>query len=261
MAQPSLRRPPLRRPGRWQTVLGLVLILAVVLVVADRAAAAVAANQLRSRVATELAAREVSYATLDVAITGTPFLTQVVEGRYEAIRIDLTDVRLRSGDVAATLPALAIVASGVHADAMAVARGEASVTAEVVVGDAVVSYAGLSKLVDLSDYYIRDLVFTERAGALYANATVSAAGLDVPVEVGAEVSLQDGQIQLAFRDVAASGMSVPEIALPAVDALVNRVIVATMPPLPFDITLDALRVTPEGLAITATGRGVTLARE
>jgi hypothetical protein len=228
------------------------------LAVADRAAAAVAADQLRSRVAGELAARQVGYSSLDVAIAGTPFLTQVAQSRYESITIDLNDVRLRSGDVEATLPTLHVVATGVHADALAVARGNAAVTAERVAGSGVVSYAGLSGAVDLSSYFIRDLVFTERAGALYASATVSALSLELPIEVGADVSLQDGQIQLRFRDVVASGMSVPEVALPAVDALVNAVIVANMPPLPFGITLDALAVVPEGLAITATGRDVTL---
>jgi hypothetical protein len=258
VAQPSVRRPQRRRPGRWQSVLGILLILAVVLVVADRAAAAVAADQLKTRVAGELAAREVSYSSLDVAVAGTPFLTQVAQSRFESISIDMTDVRLRSGEIEATLPAFDIDATGVRADALAVARGDASVTAEQVVGSAVVSYAGLGGLIDLSDYFVRDVVFTERAGALYATATVSVVSLELPIEVGADVSLQDGQIQLRFRDVVASGMSVPDIALPAVDALVNAVIVANMPPLPFGITLDALSVAPEGLAITATGREVTL---
>jgi hypothetical protein len=241
-------------------VLGFLLILAVVLVVADRAAAAVAAGQLKSRVASELAARQVSYSSLDVTINGTPFLTQVAQSRYEAIRIDVTDAHLRSGEIALTLPVLVVVATGVHADALDLARGQASVTAEAVTGSGVVSYTGLGSLVDLSAYYIHDLVFSERAGALYANATLVVAGLEIPIEVGAEVSLLGGQIQVAFRDVAASGLSVPEFALSAVDALVNQVIVAAMPPLPFDITLDALQVTPHGLAITATGRDVILAR-
>jgi hypothetical protein len=47
--------------------------------------------------------------------------------------------------------------------------------------------------------------------------------------------------------------------LSVLDALANAVIVAAMPPLPFGITLDALQVTPDGVAITATGRAVTLA--
>ncbi|MND02460.1 hypothetical protein D3C83_218460 [compost metagenome] len=51
----------------------------------------------------------------------------------------------------------------------------------------------------------------------------------------------------------------PDPILPLLDALVNAVIVAVMPPLPFDITVDALVVTPAGLAVTATGRQVTIA--
>lgn len=257
MVQPSMRRP--RRPGRWQTVLGILLILGVLVVVADRVGLALANDQLRSRIGDELRARGVSYTSLDVAIAGTPFLTQVAEGRYESITIDLTDVRLHSDGIEATLPALHILASGVHADAVAVARGDATVSAEQVVGSAVVSYAGLSGLVDLSDYYITDVAFAERDGALRASATVSVIGLDLPIEAGADVALQDGQIQLRLRDAAALNRQVPEAALDVLDSLANSVIVATMPPLPFDITLDALEVTPAGLAITATGRGVTLA--
>jgi hypothetical protein len=239
-------------------VLGVLLILGVMLAVADQVASAVAEDQLRSRIADELAARQVSYAALDVGVTGTPFLTQVARSRYESITIDMTGVRLRSGDVEATLPALDLVATDVRADALAVARGDASVTADLVVGNAVVSYAGLSGLVDLSGYFVRDIAFTERGGALYASGTVSVAGINLPIEVGAEVALRDGQIELRFRDVAASGMNVPDIALPAVDALVNAAIVANMPPLPYDITLDALAVTPDGLAISASGREVSL---
>jgi hypothetical protein len=239
-------------------VLGVVLFVAVLVAVADRVASAVAADQLRSRVAEELQARQVGYASLDVTVGGVPFLTQVAQGRYESIAIDMADVRLHSEGLEANLPALNVVASGVQADAVALALGDATVTADHVVGSAVVSYAGLSGLVDLSDYYLTDVAFEERGGVLYASAVVSVAGMDLPIEAGADVSLQDGQIQLAFRDANAVGMELPDAALSALDALVNAVIVAAMPPLPFGITLDALEVTHDGLAITATGRGVTL---
>ena len=249
---------PRRRPGRWQFVLGLVLIVAVIVVVADRAASAVAANQLQSRVAQELQAREVGYASLDVTVGGVPFLTQVARGHYDSISIDMTEVRLHTGDLEATLPALQVVATGVAADAAAVARGEASVVAERVVGRAVVSYAGLAGLVNLQDYSVSDVTFAERAGALHASGSVHVAGLSLPIEATAEVSLLDGQINLQFRDAAAVGLEMPEAGLALLDALVNAVIVVAMPPLPFDITLDTLEVTPAGLRIVATGRDITL---
>ncbi len=258
VAQSIPHRRPRRRPGRWQSVLGIVLILAVVLAVADRAAAAAAESEMRSRIAAELQARQVSYATLDVGMGGTPFLTQVARGRYDSIAIDITDVRLQGDGREAMLPALHVVATGVEAQATELMRGNAPVTAEQVVGSGVVSYTGLSALVDLSDYYISNVTFTEQDGALYASGIVSVVGLEIPISAVAEVTVQAGQIQLGFRDASASGMTVPDVALPVLDRLANAVIVAAMPPLPFDITIDALTVTPDGLAITATGRQVSL---
>lgn len=255
---PSQWRQERGRLGRWPAVLGIVLALVVVLVVADRAAAAVAGSQLRSRVAQELQARQVGYASLDVTVGGVPFVTQVVRGRYESIRIDMTDVRLRAGDLTATLSTLQVVATGVHADAAEVARGEASVVAERVAGRAIVSYAGLTGLVDLRDYAISDLTFEERDGALHASATVNVGGLSLPIAATAEVSLRDSQIHLRFRDAAAVGLEMPPAGLAALDALVNAVIVVTIPPLPFDVTLDTLEVTPVGLRVGAVGRNITI---
>jgi len=257
VAQPSVRRVR-RRPGRLPAALFVLLFLGLAVVAADRVGAMIAADHLKSRIADELHAREVSYHALDVTIDGTPFLTQVAEGRYESITIELTDAQLRSESVEATLPALHVVATGVHADAAEVARGEATVMAEQVVGNAVISYAGLNGLVDLSDYYITDVAFQERDGALYATGTVSVVGLNLPIEAAADVTLQGGVIHVQLRDARAVGMTLPDQALDALDRLANNAIVANMPPLPFDITLDALTVTPDGLAITATGRGVTL---
>lgn len=266
MAQPSVwpqQRPSRWRLGRgrsrrWQVVLGILLVVGVLLVVADRAATAVAANELRSRLAHQLEARQVSYSSLDVTISGVPFLTQVAEGRYDSISIDMSGVQLQAGDLAATLPSLRVVATGVYADAAEMARGEASVVAERVAGRAVVSYAGLTGLVDLSEYSISDVAFEERAGALHASATVNVAGLSLPIAATAEVSLQDGQIHLRFRDAAAVGLEMPEAGLAVLNALVNAVIVVAMPPLPFDITLDTLEVTPGGLRVGATGYDITL---
>jgi hypothetical protein len=253
-------RPRRRRPGRWQTVLGLALIAAAVVIVADLVAPAVAANQLRSQVAKELQARAVSYQSLNVTFAGIPFLTQVAQGRYESIDIDMTEVGLHSGDSELTLPALHVRATGVQADAIAVARGDAVVTAQQVEGWAIVSYAGLASLVDLSDYYITDVMLSEQGGALHARATVSVLGLSLPIEAAVEVSVHDGQLHVVFRDAGAVGLEMPELGLAILDALVNTVIVAKMPPLPFGVTIDAFAATPDGLLVGAVGTDVILAR-
>jgi hypothetical protein len=264
VAQPSpapvARRRPTRRRSRWPLIVGILLVLLVLLAVGDRVASAMAAGELRSRIAEELAVRDVSYASLDVDVAGTPFLTQVAQGRYEEISIELTQVHLRSDDREVTLPGLHLLATGVRVDTVDLARGDAAATAELVTGRAVVSYATLSGLLDLSSYHLVDIAFAERDGALQARANVSLFGVELPIEATTEVSLRDGQIELRLRDAAAVGQSVPDVGLAILDAVANLVLVAVLPPLPFDITIGALDITPDGLAITATGRDVTLAR-
>jgi hypothetical protein len=247
-----------RRGGRWPLVVGILLVLVVLVALADRLAAAAAAGELRSRIAEELAQRDVSYSSLEVGVAGTPFLTQVAQGRYEEITIDLAQVELRAEGREATLPALHLLATGVRGDAFDLAQGQGSATADQVTGTAVVTYDTLSGLLDLSQYHLVNITFTEQDGALRTRADVSLFGVVLPIEATAEVSLRDGQIEVRLRDAAAVGQSLPDVGLVILDAIMNLVLVAVMPPLPFDITLEALAITPEGLAVTATGLGVTL---
>jgi len=220
-----------------------------------------AAGELESRIETELASRDVSYSTLDVSVGGTPFLTQVAQGRYESISIDMTQVRLPAGDGReATMPELSAVAKGVHVDTVELMQGDAEVTAESVAGTAVVSYTTLSSVVDFSQYYLADVIFSERQGGLWATADVSVAGLEIPIEAEATLEVVNGSIQLRLRNAKAVGVSMPGVGLDLMDQLVNSVIEARMPPLPFGLTLQSLAVTPAGMQIHITGQDVPLAR-
>jgi hypothetical protein len=256
--RPAARPRRRRRHGVWQLVVGLTLILLVVLAVVDRVAAAIAASELRSRVAAELAAHDVGYSSLDVTVGGIPFLTQVVQGRYDSLSINLTQLHLTEDGREATLPRLDVTATGVAVDTLALARGDTSATADQVTGSALVSYETLSSLVDLSQYHLADLTFSDRDGALWARGDVSALGVSLPVEAEAEISVRNGQFEVRLRGLKAVGASVPNVALPMLDSIANAVIVATVPALPFGITVNDFQVAPGGLAITATGHKVTL---
>jgi hypothetical protein len=258
-APPTARRR--RRPGAWQAIVGVLLIIAVVLAVADRVAASLAANELESRIENELAARNVSYSSLDVSVGGTPFLTQVAEGRYESISIDMTQVQLPTsvGGVA-TMPELHAVANGVRVDTVELMQGGASVTAEQVAGAAVVSYATLSNVVDLSQYRLVNVVFSEREGALWATGALSVAGVEVPIEAEAVIGVAEGVIQVGLRNAKAIGVSMPGVGLDLMDQLVNTVIEARMPALPFGLALQSLSVTPDGLQVHIAGEDVPLAQ-
>ena len=78
------------RPRSWRSWLSIVLVATAVLVVGDRAAAAIAGYQIRDRVEAELAAQEVEYGGLAVDVAGVPFLAQVATGTLDKIS-DLDD--------------------------------------------------------------------------------------------------------------------------------------------------------------------------
>ena len=255
---PVRRRP---RRGGFGLLLSILAVLAVIAVVADRVAAQAAERELRTQVQQELVARNVGYASLDVNVGGLPFLTQVAQGRYDRITIEVTDVTLPPGATrGAHLPALHVVATGVTADAAKLVQGTAQVAAEQVTGTAVVSYQTLSELLDLSKYSLSDVVFSEENGALRVDAKANVAGLSLPIVAVADVGTLDGAIQVKLRDAQVVGVQAPAVAKGFLDNLVNRSITASLPELPFGLTLDRLSATTDGLAITATGHNVPLVR-
>src|SRR5258706_13651706 len=160
VTEPVVHRRPRRRRGGWVTWLAIVLIIGAIAVVGDRLAAKAASSELQSRIESELVSRNVAYSSLQAEVGGMPFLTQVAQGRYESITIDMTDVRLPDElGRGATLPALHVVATGVHADTADLVGATASVVAGQVTGTAVVSYDTLIGLIDLSRYHLSEVTF------------------------------------------------------------------------------------------------------
>ena len=97
VAEPVVHRPR-RRRGLLLPLLAIVLVMVAIAVVADRLAAKAASDELKSRIEAELVSREITYSSLDVEVGGTPFLTQVADGRYESItNPDLQPVHSNAG--------------------------------------------------------------------------------------------------------------------------------------------------------------------
>jgi hypothetical protein len=250
-----------RRRALWQPVLGIVLLMGALLVLTDRVAAKVAADQLGSRVGTELVARGVSYSSLDVQVGGLPFLTQVAQGRYSSIGITMTGVQVPiDGGHKASLPSMHVVATGVRADTATLVRsGVSAVDADHVTGTAVISYDTLAGLVDQQRYHLSQLTFSERDGGLWATATVTVSGVSVPVQAATSVVLAGTVIQIRLRDASVVGVQLPGSVLSMVDQVANAVIEANMPPLPFNLALHDVTVAPAGLSVTINGDNVPLA--
>jgi len=254
----AVYEPRRRRRSGWTTLFVILLILAGVLVAADRIAAQVAEREVRTQVVAALSERGVDYDTADVSVGGFPFLTQVAQGRYEQITIDLTNVRLESSGQKATLPTLHVVARGVKADAADLVQGTARAVAERVTGTGLVTFATLQSLVDYSRYNLSNVSFSESGGALKANARANVAGLTLPLTATADISVVKGQFQVKLRDVRAVGVQAPPAAREYLANLVEQSVAARLPQLPFQLTLDEVDVRADGLAITATARDVPL---
>jgi hypothetical protein len=272
----SLREPavydeqyPVRRRrrggGGWAALFVILMVLVGIAVVGDRVAATAANNELRAQLASDLQEHQVGYQSLDVAIGGFPFLTQVAEGRFEEITIDMTDVRLGAAEVGgangavADLPTLHIVATGVETDSAGLIRGTPTqVTAAQVRGSAVVSFQTLNTLVDYSQYRLRDVRFTSVDGSLRAEGMADLEVIQVPLTAIADVTVVDGQFQVNLREVTAIGIEAPAVVRNYLDDLAQRTVTARLPELPFNLTLDDVSAAPNGLAITATGHDVAL---
>jgi hypothetical protein len=259
--QPTYRAPRRYRGSGRLTLFAIVLVLIAIAVVGDRVAEKFATDQLRTRVVAAVDARNVGYETLDVRIGGFPFLTQVARGRYDAITIDMTEVRLptTTGKVV-TLPTLHAVASGVNANTSDVVRGNANVVADRVDGTATVSFATLQTIVDYQSYDLSDVTFADSGGGLKANATANVAGQKIPLSAVAVIVVQNGQLQIALKDVNAVGLSAPQFLRDYLSRLAAAQLAAHLPPLPFGLKLDHVVVQNDGLAISATGVNVPLTR-
>ncbi len=258
-AQMPYRRARPRRRGGLITLAAILLVLAAIAVIGDRIAAEYAARELRAQVVAEMSDRGVQYQTMDVGVGGFPFLTQVANGHYDEITIEMGDVRLPAGSGAgARLPWLNVVARGVDADTAQLVEGTASVIADEVTGTAVVSFQTLQTLADFSRFQLSDVTFTEANGALQVTGSARIATITVPISAQAVISVVDGEFDVRLRDAKAVGVQAPQIAKNYLDGLVERSVTARLPPLPFGLTLDRVSVAPDGLSITATGRNVPL---
>lgn len=254
MAHDARFAPRRRRRGVPLLAITLIVLLGL-LVVADRVAANVAADRIRTQLVAELDERNVHAASTDVSVSGFPFLTQVAQGHYEKITIDMRQVNL-SGT---TLPSLFVVARGVEADTADLIDGTAKVSADQVSGSAMVDWATLATLVNYARFGLSDVTFSSASGALRVRGSANLAGSRIPMSAVADLSVNSGVVRLRVRDAQVEGSALPALAQAQLDSLVARLSVEfRIPPLPFRLSIDDVRVEQPGLSVTASARSVPL---
>jgi hypothetical protein len=216
-------------------VLGVLLgLLLGAVVVADRVGEGIAED----RVAEQIAARGGLAGTPEVDITGFPFLTQALAGRYSDVRVALTADQL--GQPAGTRADVSL--RGVQlplSDALAGSVEEVPV--ERVDGTATLSYELLA------DSFGEGTTLTPADGGVLVSRTVEVLGVDVPVTAAGTVRLDGDELVVDVEDAAAAGVDVPDAVLDrAVDLLDLRY---PVPALPFGLQLTGVRAAADGVHV------------
>ena len=258
MAEVYETERPRRRRGRalLTVVLVLLVLLLVGLVVLDRFGASYAERVLAERVTAEMAKQDSTSGEPDVTIAGVPFLTQVLAGNYQEIRIELPDFAAPTGTgETVRMPLLDIRAKDVRAPLDTVRSGQGDVVAGTVTGTGTVDYAQLAALVG------RDGVeLSEKDGKLVGSGPLAIPGQkSIRVYGTADLTVADGVVRVRFSDVKAPDLPDAPIVQNLVARFAERLAFdLAVPELPMNLTLREVQALPEGLRITAGAQNVNL---
>jgi hypothetical protein len=237
-----------RRRGRW-VLLGVLIVLAILVVLADRGAAYAAGSVLAERVGQATTQQGVTSKSTSAEIQGVPFLTQVAAGEYDTVDITLRDV----GKEGITVDELRVTASGVRLSTSDLMAGQADkATAERVTASANMSFASLTEALGLPG-----LTLKREGDALRVTAPLSVYGAEAQMTGLAKVSLNDGKLAVDIQDVKLAEGEAPDAILQrAADALSKTM---TLPSPPYGLKLTDLKVTDSGVSVTASGANISLA--
>jgi hypothetical protein len=248
---------PRRRWGRRLLIVFIVLLVVLggLLVVADRVAASVAERAISDRIAQELVRREIRSSKPEVGVGGFPFLTQVLDGKYESITISLRDLEGNVEGEGVRVPQFDARARDVAASLDTIRSGEGDVVAQTVTGTATIAYSSVADLMNAPG-----LRLSERGGRLFATGPLEFAGQRITVSGSAsDVTYKDGRVRIRFDELTAEGVS----QLPGLQALLNQFarqlsVSFALPELPFKLDVSDVQARPEGLFVDGQATNVSL---
>jgi len=221
-----------------------LLVVAVLLVVADRVGAVVAERALAGQIRTELDLDR----TPGVDIRGIPFLTQAFSGRYEEVRVELPDVDsgpLQNIGVDARL-------LGVHAPLGRVLRRQLDeVPVDRITGDLTVGYAELARASGISGLRI-----TRVGDALQLSGSVEVLGRQVDASAVGRVEVADDDLVIIAERAEIAGVEVPQ---PALDVAARLLSFRVSPRgLPLSLRITGVRLGDSALEVSAVSEDAVL---
>ncbi|MGY1740870.1 MULTISPECIES: LmeA family phospholipid-binding protein [unclassified Blastococcus] len=218
-----------------RALLVTLVVLVVLALVADRVAVGVAED----RVADVLAEQGELAGPPEVSFEGWPFLTQVVAGDYDDVRI-----RLDAGDLAEPDGTSADVRlRGVHVPLSAVLGGSVTeIPVDRIDGTVTLSYELLSRELGT------DTTLVPEGDGLRLTKTVQVLGFEVPLTAVGTVRLEGQELVVDVDEAGAAGVDLPgRVVDAASDALDLRY------PLDLPFGLELTGVTPAEDGVRVTG--------
>jgi hypothetical protein len=216
-----------------------LVVVAIVVVTADRTSLYVAQRTIASRVAAAYGL----VAAPAVTIMGFPFLTQVAAGLYRQVNVAMGSVELgsvRVNDLTARF-------TGVRAPlGQLLGNGPPVMAAEHAAATGVLPFEMLQRRLPPG------ITLAPDGDRVRLTGNLGFQGLQVPVSAGMSVHVTSTAIQMSPRDVKVGNS-------PAVPSLVGSMLAIAVPlnDLPMRLAVRTVRVTAEGFAFTASARGVT----
>jgi hypothetical protein len=249
-------RRPRRRWGRRLliTLIVLLIILGIAAVVLDRVGASIAERMISDKVAEQVANQKATSDKPDVTVEGVPFLTQVLRGNYQEIKIELKNFAGPAGNgKTIQLPVLDIRAKNVKAPLDTLRTGNGDIVATTVTGAGTIGYAALTQLIGQ-----KGLTLSEKNGKLVAAAPVTALGQTFNVSGEANLAVVNGVVQVRFAHVTAAGLPDVPLVRNLIDSYAQRLALdLKVPALPLKLTVQKVQPTPAGLVVTAGANNVS----
>ena len=239
-------------------ILILVVVLGGLFVIADRVAVGFAEDKAADKIKTT----EGLASTPDVSIEGFPFLTQVVGGELDDVKIGIKDYEASTGGTNAATGTIRIDDLNAEMHGVAFNSDYSSATATSATGTASISYAELLKAAKAEPTQVASGVTAQVIGLsdggngkikVTVEATVLGTKLPQPVSVLSSVSVSGDTVKVHADSLPKLGVELAEGRIRAITDFSQKI-----DELPGGIQLDKVEAAKSGVDISVKGSDVKL---
>ncbi|WP_406331104.1 DUF2993 domain-containing protein [Streptomyces sp. NBC_00203] len=239
-------------------ILILVVVLGGLFVIADRVAVGFAEDKAADKIKTT----EGLASTPDVSIEGFPFLTQVVGGELDDVKIGIKDYEASTGGTNAAAGTIRIDDLNAEMHGVAFNSDYSSATANSATGTASITYAELLKAAKAEPTQVASGVTAQVIGLsdggngkikVTVEATVLGTKLPQPVSVLSSVSVKGDTVKVHADSLPKLGVELAEGRIRAITDFSQKI-----DELPGGIQLDKVEAAKSGVDISVKGSDVKL---